>query len=187
MSDTATAPSPGAAHASDDASRRDFLLYTTTAVGAVGAGLMLWPLVNSLNPAADTLALSSTEVNLADIAVGQSITVKWRGKPVFIRHRTAKEIEEAEAVALDDLVDPEADADRVIKPEWLILVGVCTHLGCVPLGQKEVSQRGDYDGWFCPCHGSHYDSSGRIRKGPAPKNLPVPEYAFVNDTTVKIG
>lgn len=170
-----------------DKSRRDFLIIATSTVGAVGTGLAIWPFVDSMNPAADTLALSSTEVDLDPIAVGQSITVVWRGKPVFIRHRTAEEIEEARAVELGSLTDPQTDADRVEKPEWLILVGVCTHLGCIPQGQKPSESKGEFGGWFCPCHGSHYDTSGRIRKGPAPKNLPVPPYAFLTDTSIKIG
>ena len=115
------------------------------------------------------------------------ITVVWRGKPVFIRHRTADEIRAAEAVKPEELIDPETDAARVKKPEWLIMVGVCTHLGCIPLGQKTTEPKGDFSGWFCPCHGSHYDTSGRIRKGPAPKNLPVPQYIFLTDTSIKIG
>lgn len=167
--------------------RRDFLFLTAAAMGAVGVGSALWPFVSSMNPAADTLALASTEVSLAGIEVGQSVTITWRGKPVFIRRRTTDEIKEAEAVKLDDLVDPQSDKDRVQKPEWLILVGVCTHLGCVPLGQKSTDPKGDYNGWFCPCHGSHYDTAGRIRKGPAPKNLEVPAYTFLSDTKVKIG
>lgn len=167
--------------------RRDFLYLTAAAMGAVGAGSALWPFVHSLNPAADTLALASTEVSLAGIEVGQSVTITWRGKPVFIRRRTPEEIAEAEKVSMDDLRDPQADKDRVQKGEWLILVGVCTHLGCVPLGQKTTDPKGDYKGWFCPCHGSHYDTSGRIRKGPAPKNLEVPTYTFLSDTKVKIG
>jgi ubiquinol-cytochrome c reductase iron-sulfur subunit len=171
----------------DGETRRDFLLYATSAVGAVGTAAALWPFVHSMNPAADVLALSSTEVDLAPIAEGQAITVTWRGKPVFIRHRTAEEIQAAQSVNPADLADPQADADRVKKPEWLILVGVCTHLGCVPLGQKPADPRGDFNGWFCPCHGSHYDTSGRIRKGPAPKNLAVPEYTFLTDTNVRIG
>jgi len=169
--------------------RRDFLYLTAAAFGAVGAGSVAWPLINQMNPAADTLALSSTEVDLSPIEEGQAITVMWRGKPVFIRHRTAKEIEEARAVDLADLRDPETDEDRVHEKheKWLVMVGICTHLGCVPLGQKDADVKGEYDGWFCPCHGSHYDNSGRIRKGPAPKNLPVPEYTFLTDTTIKIG
>jgi len=171
----------------DDKTRRDFLLLSTVTVGTVGTALAVWPLIDAMNPAADTLALSTTDVDLEPIAEGQSITVVWQGKPVFVRHRTAAEIKTAEAVALDDMIDPEADKDRVQKPKWLIMVGICTHLGCIPLGQKANDPKGEYGGWFCPCHGSHYDTSGRIRKGPAPKNLLVPGYAFVTDTTVKIG
>lgn len=168
-------------------SRRDFLLLTTSAVGAAGVAAAVWPFIDSMNPAADVLALSTTEVDLSKIEEGQSVTVIWRGKPVFVRNRTAEEIEQA---AQDDsaaLVDPAIDADRVQKAEWLILLGVCTHLGCVPLGQKPGDPRGDFGGWFCPCHGSHYDTSGRIRKGPAPKNLAVPPYEYLDDETVKIG
>ncbi len=170
-----------------DASRRDFLLYATTAVGVAGTAMALWPFINSMNPSADTLAMSTTEVDLSSVAEGQAITVTWRGKPVFIRHRTAAEIEEAKAVNIGDLRDPEADDKRVKKPQWLIVVGVCTHLGCIPLGQKAGDPRGEFGGWFCPCHGSQYDTSGRIRKGPAPLNLPVPAYTFLTDTTVRIG
>jgi len=172
---------------SDDKTRRDFLLLSTITVGTVGTALAVWPLVDAMNPAADTLALSTTEVDLEPIAEGQSITVVWQGKPVFVRHRTAAEIKEAEAVPLDDMIDPESDKDRVKKPQWLIMVGVCTHLGCIPLGQKPSDPKGEYGGWFCPCHGSHYDTSGRIRKGPAPLNLPVPAYAFLTDTNIRIG
>jgi len=171
----------------DGETRRDFLGLTAASFAAVGAGSVAWPFINSMNPAKDTLALASTEVDLSPIEVGQSITVVWRGKPVFIRHRTKKEIEEAESVNVSTLIDPESDDVRVEKSEWLIVVGICTHLGCVPVGQKPGESRGEFDGWFCPCHGSHYDSSGRIRKGPAPKNLAVPEYKFLTDTLVKIG
>jgi ubiquinol-cytochrome c reductase iron-sulfur subunit len=156
-------------------------------MGVVGAGSVAWPLIDSMNPSAEVLALSSTEVDLAPIADGQRITVTWRGNPVFIDHRTAEQIKEAEAVNVGDLRDPQTDEARVIEPEWLVVVGVCTHLGCVPLGQKTGQSRGDYGGWFCPCHGSHYDTSGRIRKGPAPLNLPVPPYEFTGDTTIVIG
>jgi ubiquinol-cytochrome c reductase iron-sulfur subunit len=169
--------------------RRDFLYLTAAAFGAVGAGSLAWPFVDQMNPAADTLALSTTEVDLSPIEEGQAITVMWRGKPVFIRHRTAEEIKRAQADDAVDLRDAETDAMRVKEGQekWLVMVGICTHLGCVPLGQKNADVKGDFDGWFCPCHGSHYDSSGRIRKGPAPKNLAVPEYTFINETTVKIG
>jgi ubiquinol-cytochrome c reductase iron-sulfur subunit len=167
--------------------RRDFIYMAAGAMGAVGAGAVAWPLVHSMNPAADTLAMSTTEVDLTPIQPGQSITVMWRGKPVFVRRRTPEEIAEAEATKVADLIDKETDKDRVQKSEWLIVVGVCTHLGCVPVGQKPVENRGDYGGWFCPCHGSHYDTSGRIRKGPAPKNLEVPQYTFLSDTLVRIG
>ncbi len=176
------------AHGSSEGeSRRDFLLYATTAVGVVGAGLAAWPFIHSMNPAADVLALSSTEVDLSPIEEGQAITVTWRGKPVFVRYRTAAEIEEARSVNAGELRDPETDDQRVQKPEWLIAVGICTHLGCVPLGQKPGEPRGEWGGWFCPCHGSHYDTSGRIRKGPAPLNLPVPEYEFIEDLRIRIG
>ena len=171
----------------DEQTRRDFLIWSTVAVGAVGTALAVWPFIDQMNPAADTLALASTEVDISQIEVGQSITVIWRGKPVFIRHRTPEEIKEAEAVDLADLPDPQTDDARVQKPEWLIMVGVCTHLGCIPLGQKSGDPKGDFGGWFCPCHGSHYDTSGRIRKGPAPTNLPVPGYEFTSDSTVLIG
>ncbi len=171
----------------DDKTRRDFLLLSTMAVGAVGSGLAAWPFIDVMNPAADTLALSTTEVDLAPIEEGMSITVVWRGKPVFIRHRTATEIKEAGAVPLDDLIDPEADKGRAQKPQWLIIVGICTHLGCIPLGQKSNDPKGEFGGWFCPCHGSHYDTSGRVRKGPAPKNLVVPAYQYLTDTTIRIG
>lgn len=171
----------------DGASRRDFLYLATIGVGVAGAAAFAWPIIDSMNPAADVLALSSVEVDLSQVEAGQSITVKWRGKPVFIRHRTQAEIDAARSVDLADLKDPQRDADRVEKPGWLIVIGVCTHLGCIPLGQKPSDPRGDYGGWFCPCHGSHYDTSGRIRKGPAPRNLVVPNYAFLDDTTVRIG
>ncbi len=166
----------------DKASRRDFLYVAAGGLGAIGVGAMVWPFVSQMNPSKDVLALASTEVDLSQIAVGQMIKVVWRGKPVFIRRRTEAEIAEAQDVSLDELPDPQSDADRAPRPEWLIVVGVCTHLGCIPLGQQ-----GEYDGFFCPCHGSHYDTSGRIRKGPAPTNLPVPEYQFLSDTTVLIG
>lgn len=167
--------------------RRDFIVVATNTMLAVGAVALAYPFVNQMNPAADTLALSSIEVDVSGIEEGQAITVKWRGKPVFIRHRTAKEIEAASQVNMDDLRDPQGDLERVEKPEILVIQGICTHLGCVPLGQKIGEVKGDYNGWFCPCHGSHYDTSGRIRKGPAPTNLEVPPYAFLSDNVIKIG
>lgn len=179
---TAGTPSP-----EEGQTRRDFLVLTATAFGIAGTAAIAWPFIDSMNPAADVRALSSIEVDLSGVAVGQAITVKWRGNPVFIRHRTEKEIAEAENTPLDRLPDPEPDSERVKKPEWLVVLGVCTHLGCVPLGQKPGQPRGDYDGWFCPCHGSQYDTSGRVRRGPAPANLPVPQYTFINDTTIRIG
>ena len=167
--------------------RRDFLYLLTGATAAVGTGAVIWPLIDSMNPAADVLALASTRVDLSGVEPGMAITVQWRGRPVFIRHRTPEEIEQARAVDLNELPDPEPDEQRVLQPEWLVVVGVCTHLGCIPLGQNQGDPTGDYGGWFCPCHGSHYDESGRIRRGPAPVNLQVPEYEFVEDTVIQIG
>ena len=167
--------------------RRDFLYIATGAMTAVGSGAAVWPLIDQMNPAADTLALASIEVDISNIDKGESITVQWRGKPVFIRHRTQEEIDAAQADDNIDLRQPEADSSRVLRSEWLVMVGVCTHLGCIPLGQKITEIRGDWNGWFCPCHGSHYDTSGRIRKGPAPENLEIPSYEFLSDTLIKIG
>ena len=162
--------------------RRDFIFTASYALGAVGVGAVVWPLIDQMNPDASVKALASTEVDISNVEKGQSITVLWRGKPVFIRRRTSEEISKAKNVKLEDLPHPETDEDRAKKPEWLVMLGVCTHLGCVPLGDK-----GEYGGWFCPCHGSHYDTSGRIRKGPAPTNMEVPKYEFVNSNTIKIG
>ena len=162
--------------------RRDFLFTASYTIGAVGVAASVWPLVDQMNPDSSVKALASTEVDVSSLEPGNSITVLWRGKPVFIKRRTQKEIAEARDVKLEDLKHPEKDEDRAKNPEWLVMLGVCTHLGCVPLGDK-----GEYKGWFCPCHGSHYDTSGRIRKGPAPTNLEVPKYEFVNSTTIKIG
>ena len=170
-----------------DEKRRDFLQLSTITLGAVGTAAFIWPFLKSMNPAEDTLALGSTEVDISGIEEGQSITVKWRGKPVFIRKRTKEEIQEARTVQVSELRDPSNDIDRVQREEWLILVGICTHLGCVPLGQKMSDTKGEYNGWFCPCHGSHYDTSGRIRKGPAPTNMEIPKYEFVNSNTIIIG
>ena len=178
-------------------SRRDFIYIAAGGVAAVGGGLVAWPFIDQMNPAADTLALGSIRVDVSTVAVGSEITVMWRGGPVFIRHRTEAEIAEARAVELGALPDEEArndnlpagtpgtDANRVLRPEFLIVKGNCTHLGCVPLGL--AANTGDYDGWYCPCHGSHYDTSARIRRGPAPENLPVPDYYFETETSVKIG
>ena len=162
--------------------RRDFIFTASYTLGAVGVGATVWPLIDQMNPDASVKALSSTEVNVSEVQRGQSITVLWRGKPVFIKRRTEEEIAKARQVDLKELKDPEKDEDRAKNPEWLVMVGICTHLGCVPLGNK-----GEYDGWFCPCHGSHYDTSGRIRKGPAPTNLEIPKYEFVDSNTIKIG
>ncbi len=167
--------------------RRDFLTLSAGALGVVGTAVAIWPFIDSLNPAADTLALSSTEVDLSPVQVGQRLTVAWRGRPVFIDHRTPQEIKTAEDVDISTLRDPQKDSDRAQKPEWLVVIGVCTHLGCIPLGQKEGDPRGPYGGWFCPCHGSIYDTSGRIRQGPAPLNLAVPPYQFTSATAIKIG
>ncbi len=184
-------------HAEESAgSRRDFLYYATAGVGVVAAGAAIWPLVNQMNPSADVKALASIEVDISGVVEGSQLTVKWRGKPVFIRYRTAEEITAAREVALTDLVDvnsenanlPGADAsdqNRALDADgkWLVMMGVCTHLGCVPLGDGA----GDFGGWFCPCHGSAYDTSGRIRKGPAPRNLEIPIASFINETTIKLG
>jgi ubiquinol-cytochrome c reductase iron-sulfur subunit len=181
----------------DEGTRRDFLFYATAGTGLVVGGAAVWPLVNQMNPSADVQALSSIQVDVSDVAVGTQLTVKWLGKPVFIRRRTEEEITAGRAVEVSDLIDPLAenaniaageaatDENRTLDEagEWLVMMGVCTHLGCVPLGDGA----GDYGGWFCPCHGSHYDTAGRIRRGPAPRNLPVPVAAFVDDTTIQLG
>ena len=171
-----------------DESRRHFLYVATASVGAVGASLAVWPIIDNMNPSADVLAVSKVELDLSPIEVGQRVTIKWRGSPVFIVRRTEKQI----AMARNDdgspsLIDPATDASRVQQPEWLIVVGVCTHLGCIPLGQKDSDERGNWGGWFCPCHGSVYDISGRVRRGPAPKNLVLPPYAFNGNGGVLIG
>nr|WP_321334614.1 ubiquinol-cytochrome c reductase iron-sulfur subunit [Breoghania sp.] len=181
-----------------EATRRDFLYIATGAVGAVGVGALAWPFINQMNPDASALALASVEVDVSNVAEGQQIKVMWRGKPLFIRNRTDKEVEEANAVDVADLPDglarnlnlaedaPATDKNRAAgadgSEKLIIMVGVCTHLGCIPLGEA-----GDFDGWFCPCHGSHYDTAGRIRKGPAPENLLIPPYEYTSETVVKIG
>jgi len=162
--------------------RRDFLFSASYTLGIVGVAAAAWPLIDQMNPDASVKALATTEVDISSINPGKTITVLWRGKPIFIRRRTKEEIQTAENTKLEDLKDPQKDQDRVKKAEWLVMMGVCTHLGCVPLGDK-----GDFNGWFCPCHGSHYDTSGRIRKGPAPTNLEIPKYEFVDNNTIKIG
>jgi ubiquinol-cytochrome c reductase iron-sulfur subunit len=168
-------------------------------MAAVGAAGVVVPLVHQMNPDASVLALSTKDVDLSSLVVGQAIKVVWQGKPVFIRHRTAEEISEAEATPMGALKDgkarndnltgsqPATDKNRDVNPAFMVVVGVCTHLGCVPLGTSQGESRGDYNGWFCPCHGSHYDTAGRIRKGPAPENLLVPPYEFISDTAIRIG
>jgi ubiquinol-cytochrome c reductase iron-sulfur subunit len=185
-------------HAEDKpGTRRDFLYYATAGAGAVATGAAVWPLVNQMNPSADVQAQASIPVDVSAVEVGMQLTIKWLGKPVFIRRRTPEEIEAGRAVALTDLVDPKSenanlgteaeatDQNRTLDEagEWLVMMGVCTHLGCVPIGDGS----GDFGGWYCPCHGSHYDTAGRIRKGPAPRNLPVPKAAFIDDTTIQLG
>ena len=184
MADTVVGDRPDPHVPGEDPSRRDFIHIAAgaAAVGAVAA--LAWPMIDQMNPASDTLALASIEFDLTKVVEGQQVVIKWRGKPLFVRYRTPTEIQKAVATPLSELRDPETDEVRHKpgKPEWLVLVGTCTHLGCVP-----TFGGGDYGGWFCPCHGSHYDTSGRIRKGPAPKNLVVPEWAFLSDTKIKVG
>jgi ubiquinol-cytochrome c reductase iron-sulfur subunit len=183
----ATNTVPGGPADTVDRNRRDFLEVATATMGAVGAAAAAWPMVDSLNPSDRVMALATIEADLSPIQKGQAITVQWRGKPVFLRRRTDAEIEQARSVDLEQLPDPQPDAERVREPEWLIVIGVCTHLGCIPLGNEPGEPRGEYGGWFCACHGSHYDTAGRIRKGPAPANLPVPPYRFTDANTVEIG
>jgi ubiquinol-cytochrome c reductase iron-sulfur subunit len=182
MSATAAAPET-------EVGKRDFLKLVAGSAAAVGIGAIAWPMIDSMNPSADVLALSSTVVDLTPIQQGQAITVVWRGKPVFVRNRTPDEVKAAETVPLNQLIDPQADSARVKAghDQWLVVVGICTHLGCVPIGNKPSEARGEFGGWFCPCHGSQYDTSGRVRHGPAPANLAVPPYAFESDTKIKIG
>ena len=175
---------PEALHSGEDPSRRDFIHIAAVAAAAGGVVATAWPFIDQMNPSGDTLALASIEYDFSKVVAGQQATIKWQGKPVFVRHRTDKEIAEARKDDHAEMRDPQKDADRVKpgKDQWLILVGVCTHLGCVP-----NFGGGEFGGWLCPCHGSVYDTSGRIRQGPAPLNLKVPEYAFLSDTKVKIG
>ena len=202
MADTTAHPTQTGTHsgphagAAGEPTRRDFLLIATGAFGAIGTVALIWPFIHQMNPDASALALASTEVDVSSMEPGQSIKVFWRGKPVFVRYRTEKEVAEARAVSLDELPDTAArnanlggdadasDENRAVegREEWIIMVGVCTHLGCIPLGEQ-----GDFGGWFCPCHGSHYDTAGRIRVGPAPENLAIPEYTFLDDSTLRIG
>ena len=167
-----------------DPGKRDFLYVATAAVGVVAVGGVAWPIINQMNPDASVLALASVEYDMSKIETGSAVTIKWRGTPVFVRNRTQKEIDEARAVPMDQLKDPEKDEDRVKKghDNWLVMIALCTHLGCIPVGES-----GEFGGWLCPCHGSQYDTSGRIRKGPAPKNLIVPPYKFLTDTKIQIG
>jgi ubiquinol-cytochrome c reductase iron-sulfur subunit len=190
-----------ASHTADNPNRRDFIVIAAQAFAGVGAALALWPFISQMNPDASTQAAASMEVDLSPVKEGQAITVLWRGKPVFVRHRTKEEITKAVDTKISDLIDPSArnddlpekapatDANRTKKghENWMVLVGICTHLGCIPKGQSIGDARGDFGGWFCPCHGSHYDTAGRIRLGPAPRNLEVPPYDFASDTKIKIG
>jgi ubiquinol-cytochrome c reductase iron-sulfur subunit len=190
-----------ASHTAETPNRRDFIVIAAQAFAGVGAAMALWPFIQQMNPDASTQAAASIEVDLSPVKEGQAITVLWRGKPVFVRNRSKEEITKAVEVKVADLVDPSARNDMLPektpatdlnrtkkgKENWLVLVGICTHLGCIPKGQSIADARGDFGGWFCPCHGSHYDTSGRIRRGPAPRNLEVPPYEFVSDTKVKIG
>jgi ubiquinol-cytochrome c reductase iron-sulfur subunit len=190
-----------ASHTADEPNRRDFIVIAAQAFAAVGAAVALWPFIHQMNPDASTQALASTEVDLSPVQSGQSITVVWRGKPIFIRNRTEADVNAAKAVKISDLRDQSArnedlpesakatDENRTKpgKENWLVLIGICTHLGCIPKGQGLGEPRGDFGGWFCPCHGSAYDTAGRIRQGPAPRNLEVPPYAFMSDTKIKIG
>lgn len=194
MADTTTTinAQPGSVAVADrpkDPSKRDFLTVLTATTGALGVGALVWPFISSMAPAKDVLALASIEVDMSPITAGQAITVVWRGKPVFLRHRTPEEIKAAQDVQPSQMLQPEPDSARVKKghEEWLVVMGNCTHLGCVPLGNKPSDPRGDFGGWACPCHGSQFDTSGRVRKGPAPANLPVPQYAFIGPTKIKIG
>jgi ubiquinol-cytochrome c reductase iron-sulfur subunit len=184
-----------------EVTRRDFIYIATTAFAAIGAAAALWPAIDQMNPDASALSLASIDVDLAPIQTGQAITVLWRGKPIFIRNRTPEEIKKAKETPLSALKDPDAqvmgaaaslpatDENRTKagKENWLVMIGICTHLGCIPKGQGAADEKGPFGGWFCPCHGSMYDTSGRIRQGPAPRNLEIPPYQFVSDTKIMIG
>jgi len=183
------APQPNDALTDTGERRRDFIYIATGAFAAAGAAMVAWPMVNQMNPSADVLALASIELDLTSVQPGQAIKASFRGKPLFVRRLTPAEQAAANKVPLSELRDPQSLADRTKpgKAEWLITLGVCTHLGCVPLGAGEGENKGDFGGYFCPCHGSHYDTAARVRKGPAPKNLEIPEYAFKSATQVTIG
>jgi len=172
---------------SENETRRDFLVLATRTVGATGLALSAWPFIDSMNPSSDALAISSVDLDLDKVAAGQRITANWRGIPVFIYHRTPEQIAMTQADDGSNLPDPQADSARVQRNEWLVVIGICTHLGCVPIGQRRGEQKGNFGGWFCRCHGSQYDTSGRIRKGPAPRNLDLPAYSFLDGTTIRIG
>ena len=172
-----------------DGEKRDFIFIATGAVAAAGAASLVWPFVMQMGKAADTLAAGSIEIDISKIQEGAQLKTLWRGKPIFVRHRTAAEISAAENTDVSDCPDPQTDDERLVpmpdgkvNPKYLVMIGVCTHFGCVPVGEA-----GDFDGWYCPCHGSHYDTSGRIRKGPAPKNMTIPPYTYLTDTTIKVG
>lgn len=171
----------------EDETRRDFLMITTGTLAAAGAALTAWPFIDSMNPAADVMAISTTEVDLEPIEGGQRITAVWRGKPIFIDHRTPERIERARNDDTAELIDSQSDSERVQRDEWLVVIGICTHLGCIPLGQKPGDRKGDFGGWFCPCHGAQYDTSGRVRKPPAPRNLDLPPYQFLDNKRILIG
>lgn len=173
--------------ADNSVTKRDFIYVATGAMVVVGVGAFAWPFIDSMNPSARIRSLATVEIPLGGIEVGQRVTVMWRGRPVFVDRRTEAQIDAAVADDDADLIDPQSDADRVQNPEWLIVVGVCTHLGCIPLGQKDSDPRGNWGGWYCPCHGSQYDTSGRVRRGPAPKNLVVPPYELMDGEKVIIG
>jgi ubiquinol-cytochrome c reductase iron-sulfur subunit len=195
-----TSTDPSVLH-DDDPSRRDVILIGAGAFAAIGGAAVLWPLLDQMNPDASTLSMATTDVDVSPVEEGQAITVMWRGKPIFIRHRTAKEVEEAKDVKLDDLIDPLArnanlpedapatDENRAAEDQesWLVMIGICTHLGCIPKGQAVGDYKGEYGGWFCPCHGSQYDTAGRVRVGPAPENMFIPPYAFTENSKIRIG
>ena len=187
MADSSAAATHHAA--SGEVTRRDMLQLVALSGATIGAGAIAWPLIDSMNPSKDVLALSSVEVDLAPVTEGMGITIVWQGKPIFVRHRTPTEIKEAQEVPLGQLIEPQADSARVKSghDQWIILIGICTHLGCVPLGNNPTDPRGQWGGWFCPCHGSQYDTSGRVRHGPAPANLALPPYAFESNTKIKVG